>query len=104
MYAMLVKLCDKEIFSPEELRSFKVKGQDMLVANINGRFYCLDGRCTHAGAPLAEGTLDGEIMTCPWHYSQFNITTGEVVRGPAAKPLKTYRIEEKENILFVDLP
>jgi nitrite reductase/ring-hydroxylating ferredoxin subunit len=74
-----------------------------LAANLDGRVYCLDGRCTHAGAPLAEGTLEGEVLTCPWHYSQFNMTNGVVVRGPANKPLKSYPVQEKEGVLYIDL-
>ena len=54
-------------------------------------------------SPLAEGTLNGEVLTCPWHYSQFNVTNGMVLRGPAEKPLRTYRIEERENFVFIDL-
>jgi nitrite reductase/ring-hydroxylating ferredoxin subunit len=43
------------------------------------------------------------VLTCPWHYSQFNVTDGAVVRGPAYKHLRKYRVEEKENNLYVDL-
>lgn len=100
---MLVRLCEKNILPIGELRSFKIKGLEILVANVEGRIFCLDGRCTHAGSPLAEGTLNGEILTCPWHYSQFNITSGSVIRGPADKPLRRYRAEEKENSIYVDL-
>ena len=100
---MFVKLCDKNILPVGELRSFKIKGHEILAVNVEGKIFCLDGRCTHAGAPLAEGTLDGEVLTCPWHYSQFNITSGIVIRGPAYKPLKSYLVEEKENSVFIDL-
>ena len=78
---MFVKLCDKNILPVGEIRSFKIKGREILAVNVEGKIFCLDGRCTHAGAPLAEGTLDGEVLTCPWHYSQFNITSGIVIRG-----------------------
>ena len=54
---MFVKLCDKSILSIGELRSFKIKGHEILAVNVDGKIFCLDGRCTHAGAPLAEGTL-----------------------------------------------
>jgi len=74
-----------------------------LAVNFNGKIYCLDARCTHAGAPLAEGRLQGDVLTCPWHYSQFIITDGSVLRGPADEALKTYRVEEKENKIFIDL-
>jgi nitrite reductase/ring-hydroxylating ferredoxin subunit len=100
---MFVKLCDKKVLPIGELRSFKVRGREILAVNIEGNVYCLDGRCTHAGSPLFEGTLEGNVLTCPWHYSQFNITNGAVVRGPAYKPLKSYIVEERENTVFIDL-
>jgi nitrite reductase/ring-hydroxylating ferredoxin subunit len=100
---MLVKVCDKTVIPVGELRSFKVRGHEVLAANLDGKVYCLDGRCTHAGAPLAEGTLEGEVLTCPWHYSQFNITNGEVVRGPAYKQLRAYAVTEKENTILIEL-
>ena len=100
---MFVKLCDKSILSPGELRSFKIKGHEILTVNVGGKIFCLDGRCTHAGAPLSECTLNGEVLTCPWHYSQFNITSGIVLGGPAYKPLKSYLVEERENSVFIDL-
>ena len=100
---MLVKLCDKSLLPSSELRSFRVRGREVLAVNISGTVFCLDGRCSHAGAPLSEGTLEGEVLTCPWHYSQYNVTTGEVLRGPADKPLHVYKVEEKENDLYVDL-
>ena len=100
---MFVKLCEKNVLPLGELRSFKIKGHEILAANVGDKIFCLDGRCTHAGAPLAEGTLNGEVLTCPWHYSQFNITNGIVVNGPAYKTLKSYPVEERENSVFIDL-
>ena len=100
---MFVKLCDKNLLPIGELRSFKIRSREILAVNLQGKVYCLDGRCTHAGAPLAEGKLNEGVLTCPWHYSQFNITSGEVLGGPAYKPLKSYIVEERENAVFVDL-
>jgi nitrite reductase/ring-hydroxylating ferredoxin subunit len=103
MHNVFVRLCDKSLLAIGELRSFKLRGHEVLAANVEGKIYCLGGRCTHAGAPLAEGSLNGEVLTCPWHYSQFDITSGIVIRGPANKPLKTYKISERENLIFIDL-
>ncbi len=100
---MFVKLCDRNILAPGEPRSFKIKGREILAVDVDGKVFCLDGRCTHAGAPIAEGTLDGDVLTCPWHYSQFNIKTGVVLRGPADKPLRSYPVEERENQIYIDL-
>jgi nitrite reductase/ring-hydroxylating ferredoxin subunit len=100
---MLVKLCDKNIIPLGELRAFKIKGHEVLAVNVDDKILCLDARCAHAGAPLAEGTLNGEVLTCPWHYSQFNITNGTVLRGPAQKSIRTYLVEEREDFVYIDL-
>lgn len=52
-----------------------------------------DTRCTHAGAP---SVLSGAQLRCPAHGSVFNPETGEVVRGPAVEPLKSYRTIEAD--------
>lgn len=100
---MYLKLCETKDVPAGGMKQFDLQEMEFLVVNLNGRFYCLDGRCTHAGAPLAEGTLKEEILTCPWHYSQFNITDGSVVNGPARKPLNIYRYQIKDGQLLVEL-
>jgi nitrite reductase/ring-hydroxylating ferredoxin subunit len=99
---MFIKLCAAIDISLGEMRQFDLKDKEVLVINLNGELYCLDGRCSHAGAPLYEGTLEGEILTCPWHYSQFNIKDGSVFRGPAEEPLHLYRTEIRNNKLYVE--
>src|SRR2546426_999945 len=47
---------------------------------------------TRATSALSKGSLDGLTVTCPNHGAQFNVCTGEVLRGPAQDPLKTYRV------------
>lgn len=46
------------------------------IFNVDGQFYALDGVCPHQGGPLGEGTLEGGIVTCPWHGWQFNVRSG----------------------------
>jgi uncharacterized protein YbjT (DUF2867 family) len=65
---------------------------DVAVFNIAGSFCATQGKCTHKQGPLSEGELDGTTVTCPNHGAQFNVCTGEVLRGPARDPLKTYRV------------
>ena len=45
-------------------------------------------RCTHAGAPT---NVSGTQLLCPAHGSIFNPENGEVIRGPALDPLKSYQ-------------
>src|SRR4051812_3532331 len=65
---------------------------NVAVFNIAGSFCATQAKCTHKQGPLSEGKLDGSTVTCPWHGSQFNVCTGGVLRGPAAEPIKTYRV------------
>jgi nitrite reductase/ring-hydroxylating ferredoxin subunit len=65
---------------------------DAAVFHVAGSFCATQAECTHQGGPLSEGKLDGTTVTCPWHGAQFNVCTGAVLRGPAAEPVKTYRV------------
>ncbi len=48
----------------------------LAVYNIDGSFYAIDGICPHAGGALGDGGVHGNIVTCPWHGWQFDVTTG----------------------------
>lgn len=66
----------------------EVDGEKLLIAHVGERFYASQGRCPHMHGHLAAGTLEGTIVTCPRHHSQFDLTDGHVVRwtdwtGPA---------------------
>lgn len=62
------------------------KGTPIVVVKRGSQIYALDGTCSHLGGPLAEGTVEGDIIQCPWHGSQFSICDGHVVNGPAVHP------------------
>jgi uncharacterized protein YbjT (DUF2867 family)/nitrite reductase/ring-hydroxylating ferredoxin subunit len=62
------------------------------VFNVAGSFCATQAKCTHRQGPLSEGKLNDSTVTCPLHGSQFNVCTGEVLRGPATESLKTFRV------------
>ncbi|MDD5311851.1 MAG: non-heme iron oxygenase ferredoxin subunit [Dehalococcoidia bacterium] len=62
------------------MRAVELEGQDVLLANINGNFYAISNKCPHMGGNLSKGKLEGSIVTCPLHGSQFDISTGKVIR------------------------
>lgn len=90
-------------------------GHEFLVAKVLGRFYVTDARCPHLHGHLARGTLDGTILTCPVHHSQFDIADGHVVRWTDfqgavktvadlvrhPRPLRTYALKVEDDIIFV---
>ena len=53
------------------------EGRIFAVYNVDGTFHVLDGICPHAGGPLGKGTLNGNIVTCPWHGWQFDVESGQ---------------------------
>ena len=68
----------------DELRQVEVDGISVLLARSQGGEVCaLASTCTHLGGPLAEGSREGDTVTCPWHGSRFDLRTGAVVEGPA---------------------
>ena len=66
--------------------------EEVLIANVEGKLYAIGNACTHVGGPLVEGELSGKVVTCPWHGSQFDVTTGQVVGPPARLPEPVYEL------------
>ena len=98
-----LKVCSVEMIPFGSIKSFRVDGAEVLViSRSKDLLYCLQARCSHAGAPLVEGTIEDDILTCPWHGSKYRITNGELIRGPAKKGLQVYKHLIKDNFLYVE--
>jgi len=69
-----------------------VEGRRIAVANVDGMMFAFDDACTHRHCSLVKGRLSGTTVTCQCHGSQFDVTTGKVLRGPAAQPVHTYPV------------
>lgn len=87
-----------------ELMAVEADGEPVCLAKVNGCIYAFTDDCTHISGPLSEGELDGEVLTCPWHLAQFNVTTGKVLRGPARRDIATYPVKIEDNAVLVSLP
>lgn len=66
---------------PGGMKAVDRAGKKIVICNLDNTFYALERQCSHQGASLDMGTLDGYILTCPLHYAQFDIRTGEVLNG-----------------------
>jgi len=87
-----------------KLQKVTVDGKDILVTNIDGNFYACDDTCTHAGASLAEGTLEGGVVTCGWHGAKFNCASGKLEKFPAKiRDLKSYKTLVEADNVFVEI-
>ena len=66
------------------------------VARVDNHLYAFDDLCTCApqACPLSGGLLAGTTIMCQCHGSRFDISTGNVVNGPATKALNVYAVQE----------
>lgn len=87
--------------APGDCRVGIVDGKQVAIFNLDGTFYAVQAECTHRGGPLCEGSLWDDVITCPWHGSEFNIRTGEVLTGPADTPLQTYKVSVENGKIVV---
>jgi nitrite reductase (NADH) small subunit len=101
-------VCRVEDLPPGERKIVCVKGHSIGVFNVGGRFYALNNRCPHKGAPLCAGIVtglvtgpepyryevvrQGEILRCPWHGWEFDITNGRSVFNPHRLRVKSYEV------------
>ena len=74
-----------EVAKIEELKSGTMKtviagGREILLARVGDKYYATDNRCPHMKGDLSQGKLEGTVVTCPVHGSQFDISNGQVVR------------------------
>lgn len=74
------------------------------VFRVRDRMWAIRDECPHAGASLADGDLDGTVITCPRHGSQFDVTTGSRERGPSDFPIRTYRVWTTGDATWVEVP
>jgi len=93
---------------PGTRRIVEVEGRSIGVFNADGTYYALRNACPHQLAPLRRGTVtgttlpsrpgeyiwarDGEIVRCPWHGWEFDITNGKSIFNPHRMRVKTYRV------------
>jgi nitrite reductase (NADH) small subunit len=74
-----VKACAASEIAPGTAKLVSVEGKELAIFNVDGAFHAIDSECPHRGGPLAEGEIEGCIVTCPWHAWQFDVTSGESI-------------------------
>jgi nitrite reductase/ring-hydroxylating ferredoxin subunit len=98
-----VTVADSVEVAEGELAAFEVGGERIAVANVAGTLHAFGNTCTHRQCSLALGELEGTTVTCPCHGSQFDVTTGQVLRGPAQEPVPSYPARVENASLQVEL-
>ncbi|HEX5709383.1 MAG TPA: non-heme iron oxygenase ferredoxin subunit [Pyrinomonadaceae bacterium] len=75
-------------------------GKELALYHTGGRFYAVENFCPHRGAPLADGELIGESVTCDWHGWRFDLRTGACLNRPD-EPIETYEVVVEDGWLKI---
>ena len=105
----LIKACSTSDVSKSGLKFVKVADKELVIANVDGKFYAMDNWCTHEQGNLSEGQLSKTVLTCPEHGAQFDVTSGRVLAGPDGEapgetPMaRVHRVEVQGSNIMVDV-
>jgi nitrite reductase/ring-hydroxylating ferredoxin subunit/uncharacterized membrane protein len=79
-----------------QVRKAELNGARILLFRRGDQVSAIAESCAHLGGPLSEGELDGDVITCPWHGSRFNVCTGELLDGPSVYPQPSFTARTSE--------
>ncbi len=104
-----MSVTEKAVVGVDELKNgemiqVEVGETPVLLCRVDDHYYALGAHCTHYGAPLAEGSLRGNQVICPWHHAEFDVTNGDNNEPPALDGLPTYPIHERDGKIVVKVP
>jgi nitrite reductase/ring-hydroxylating ferredoxin subunit len=97
-----IKVAKVNEMPPGTAREFHANGKVIALFNVDGKLYATDSTCLHHGGPLGQGPLEGEVVTCPWHGWQYNVTTGEAVFNKEIK-VDTFEVKVEGDDIVVGI-
>jgi nitrite reductase (NADH) small subunit len=89
-----------EELPPGTLKHVRVGDEEIALAHCDGGVYATEAHCLHLQGPLAQGHLEGCVLTCPWHGWQYDVRTGENEFDLAIK-LRTYDVQVEDGEIRV---
>ncbi len=113
----LVEVGKTSEFAAGTMKEVITQGREILLARVGDKYYAADNRCPHSDGKLSQGKIEGTIVTCPRHGSQFDLGDGRVVRwlkgsglmsriGKALKsprPLSTYNVDIQGDKILIEI-
>jgi nitrite reductase/ring-hydroxylating ferredoxin subunit/uncharacterized membrane protein len=86
-----------------EMVKVELDGRPIVLLKHEDGTHAFEGTCPHFGCGLWDGKLEGHILTCPCHGSQFDVTDGTLVHGPATAPVPSYEVRVRKGRVEVRL-
>lgn len=87
-----------------EMKTVKAGADEILLAKVDGRYHALYPRCSHYGAPLVKGALQGRRLVCPWHHACFDIGSGACLEPPALDALPAFALRVEDGAIVIEMP
>lgn len=85
-------------------KTVMVAGKKVALANVDGEFFAIDDTCSHEECSLGtEGFLDGNVIICGCHGSQFDLTNGKVLSLPAPTDVHSYETKIEHGDVYVKI-
>jgi nitrite reductase/ring-hydroxylating ferredoxin subunit/uncharacterized membrane protein len=96
-----VAVADADDLEPNQMRLVRLGDRRVVLARTADGYVAFDDRCPHRGGSLAGGLMACGTVTCPWHGSQFDVSTGAVQAGPAEDGIATYPVEQRDGKIWI---
>lgn len=80
----------------------KIGKQTILLVRLGDQIRAYQGKCPHAGAPLAKGAICNGRLICPWHKGTFELEDGSLSEPPALDGLQRYAARVVDGQVIVD--
>ena len=87
-----------------EVKYVAMDDREIALFNVDGTYYATDDTCTHMGARLSDGYIEGDIVECPLHFGKFNIRTGKASSAPCTIDLRSYPVRVEGTTVSIGLP
>jgi uncharacterized membrane protein/nitrite reductase/ring-hydroxylating ferredoxin subunit len=98
-----IEVADADELKLNQMKLIHLKNKRIVLGKTENGYVAFDDHCTHRGGSLAGGAMICGTVQCPWHGSQFSVTTGEVKAGPAKAGIKTYTVNELNGKVLLTL-
>jgi NAD(P)H-dependent nitrite reductase small subunit len=96
-----VKVAKKSEIPEDTGKCVEVNGQEIALFKVDGKVCAVYQGCPHQGGPLSEGGIDGNIVTCPWHGWEFDVTTGVCTFNDGIKQ-PVFKVKEEGDDVYVE--
>lgn len=87
-----------------QMQRVELEGKPVVLARVDGQYYAVGGKCSHYGAPLQDGALDGHTLMCPWHHACFDVRSGTRLEPPALNDIARYPVTVVDGQVTVTFP